>query len=150
MMSAKKINLTTRSQKYDKPVEKKDESTSSMKVPSANSSPPPPSNGPLTFEKPNLDLILRPPKSTLRKSIFNPNAGASQFYNVVEDLAQAVCAMSTVEVLQSFPMQCKNMLMELEALDPDNTNMIHLNVENYKSRLPHTTRVFGRKVHQTV
>ena len=46
--------------------------------------------------------------------------------------------------------------MALGALDLDNTNLIHFNVENYKSRLPHqlvlqiTTRVVGRKVHRTI
>ena len=65
MMSTETIKLTTCNQKYDKLVEKKDEGTSSEKVPSTNSSPPPLSNGLLTIEKPNLDLILTPPKSTL-------------------------------------------------------------------------------------
>ena len=40
-------------------------------------------------------------------------------------------------MLQSFPTQRKNLLTALGALDPDNTNLIHFNVENYKSRLPH-------------
>ena len=31
----------------------------------------------------------------------------------------------------------KNLLIVLGALDPDNTNLIHFNVENYNSRLPH-------------
>ena len=44
-------------------------------------------------------MILRPLKSILRKAVFNPNAQAAQFYNVVEYLAQAPCAMSTLEVL---------------------------------------------------
>ena len=63
--------------------------------------------------------------------------------------------MSTLEVLQSCPMQRKNLLMALGVLHPDNTNLIHFNVENYKSKLPHqlafqiATRVVGRKVHQT-
>ena len=48
-------------------------------------------------------MILRPPKSTLRKAVFNRNARDAQFYNVVEDLAQEPCAISTLEVLQSFP-----------------------------------------------
>ena len=47
MMSIETVKLTTRSQTYDKPVKKKDEGTSSKKVPSTNSSPPPSSNGPL-------------------------------------------------------------------------------------------------------
>ena len=58
--------------------------------------------------------------------------------------------MSTLEVLQSFLIQRKNMLMALGTLDPDNTNLIHFNVENYKSRLPHKldfqviTKVVGK------
>ena len=103
MMSYETINLSTRSQSYDKVVQKKDENTSSDKFPST-SSPPSLSNGPLVIEKPNLDLILRPPKATLRNSVFNPNAQDAQFYNVVEDLAQAPCVMSTLQVLQS--VQC--------------------------------------------
>ena len=51
------INLNTRSQSYDKLVEKKDENPSSNKAPST-SSPPSLSNGPLVIKKPNIDLIL--------------------------------------------------------------------------------------------
>ena len=64
--------------------------------------------------------------------------------------------MSTLEVLQSCPTQHKNLLTVLGALDPDNTNLIHFNVENYKSRLPHQlafqiiTKVVGKKVFRTV
>ena len=96
VMSMETVSLTTHSQTYDKPAEKKDESASSEKVPSTGSSPPPPSNGPLTIEKPNLELILRPPKSTLQKSVFNPNSQATQLYNVVKDLAKEPCAMSSL------------------------------------------------------
>ena len=59
--------------------------------------------------------------------------------------------MSTLEVLQSCPIQHKNLLMALGALDPDNTNLIHFNIENYKSRIPHKLdfqiimKVFGKK-----
>ena len=85
-MSSKTINLTTQSQSYDKSEEKKIEKPSPDKSPSTGS-PASSSNGPLTIEKPNLNLILCLPKSTLRKAIFNPNDRAAQFYNVVEDLA---------------------------------------------------------------
>ena len=101
-------------------------------------------------------MILHPPKSTLRKVVFNPNSQATQFYNVVEDLAQAPCAMSALEVLQVCPTQPKNLLTMLGALDPDNTNFIHFNVENYKYILPHKlsfqiiTKFFGNKVFRTV
>ena len=73
MMSSDTINLNTRSQLFDKPIEKKDKNPPFEKAPST-SSPPSSSNGPLVIEKPNIDLILRPPKATLRKAIFNPNA----------------------------------------------------------------------------
>ena len=154
-MSSNTINLNTCSHSYYNPVEKKDKNPSSKKVPST-SSPLSSYNGPLMIEKPNLDLILRPPMATLRKAIFNPNARATQFYNVVEDLAHTPCAMSTLEVLQSCPMQHKNLLTTLGELDPDNTNLIHFNVENYKSILPHqlafqiASRVVGIKLHWTV
>ena len=136
MMSSDTISLQTQSQIYDKLADKKEDNSSLGKAPST-SSPEFSSTGPLTIEKPNLDMVLRPPKSTLRKVLFNPNARAAQFYNVVEDLAQEPCAMSTLEVLQSCPTQHKNLLIALGALDPNNTNLIHFNVENYKSRLPH-------------
>ena len=102
MMSSDTIHLQTRSQNYDKPADKKEDQSSSGKAP-FTSSPESSSTVPLSIEKPTLDVILRPPKSTLRKAIFNPNARAAQFYNVVEDHAQAPCAMSTLEVLQSCP-----------------------------------------------
>ena len=59
--------------------------------------------------------------------------------------------MSTLEVLQSCPTQRKNLLIVLGYLDLDNTNLIHFNIENYKSRLPHKiyfqiiTKVVGNK-----
>ena len=64
--------------------------------------------------------------------------------------------MPTLKVLQSGPTQRKNLLTTLGALDPDNTNLIHFNIENYKSRFPHqlafqiASKVVGRKVHWTV
>ena len=64
--------------------------------------------------------------------------------------------MSTLEVLQSCPTQHKNLLTVLGALDPDNTNLIHFNVKNYKSRLPQKLafqiimKVFRKKVFRTV
>ena len=102
MMSSNTINLQTRSQNYDKPTENKEDHSSSGKAPFA-SSPESLYNVPLSIKNPTLDMILHPPKSTLQKVVFNPNARAAQFYNVVENIAQAPCAMSTVEVLQSCP-----------------------------------------------
>ena len=50
---------------------------------------------------PITKVALRPPKSTLKRETHNPNAHAAQNYSIVEDLAQAPCAMSTPKVLQS-------------------------------------------------
>ena len=64
--------------------------------------------------------------------------------------------MSTLEVLQSCPTQHKNLLTTLGALYQDNTNLIHFNVENYKSRIPHKlafqiiTKVVRKKVFRIV
>ena len=64
--------------------------------------------------------------------------------------------MSTLEVLQSCHTQCKNQLTALGDLDPDNINLIHFNVENYKSILPHKialqiiTILVRKKVFRTV
>ena len=74
MMSVETVALTTRSQTYDKTLEKKGEGTSFEKTPPTNPSPPRPSNGRLTIEKPSFDTMLHPPKSTIRKNVFNPSA----------------------------------------------------------------------------
>ena len=64
--------------------------------------------------------------------------------------------MSTLEVLQSCPTQRKNLLTAVRALDLDNSNLIHFNVKNYKSRLPHKLafqiimKLVGKKVFRTV
>ena len=72
MISSETINIETQSQSCDKPMENKIEKPSPDKAPSTGS-PTSSSNGPLTIEKPNLDMILHPPKSNIRKAIFNPN-----------------------------------------------------------------------------
>ena len=64
--------------------------------------------------------------------------------------------MSTLEVLQIFPTQRKNLLTALGALELDNSNLIHFNVENYNSILSHKPafqiimKVVGKKVFRTV
>ena len=95
MMFSKTIALTTRSQAYDETPKKKDEGASPEKTPPVNPSHPPPSNGPLTIEKPIFDMILSPPKSTICRNVLNPSARAAQFYNAVEYLAQSPIKLST-------------------------------------------------------
>ena len=86
MMSSDTISLQTQSHNYDKPAYKKEDHSSSRKAPSTSSLESL-FIVPLSIENPTLDMILYPPKSTLRKVVFNPNARAGQFYNVVEDLS---------------------------------------------------------------
>jgi hypothetical protein len=128
------IDLTTRTMTYDTPPGKPDKE----KVTTSTTPDPPPTtvtppSGPLQIEKPNFDSILRPPKSTIRKSTFNPNSCAAQNYNIVEDLAQAPCAMSALEVLQHFPSQRRTLLEAIRAIDPESSNNITFNLDNFKS-----------------
>ena len=83
MMSSETVNLNTRSHSYDCPLEKKPDDVPSKKP---LASTPPPNNG-IHTERPIPEAIFHPPKGTLCKSIINPNARATQYYNIVEDLA---------------------------------------------------------------
>ena len=81
------------------------------------------------------DSILRPPKDSIKRETHNPNARASQNYSVVEDLAQAPCAMSVLEVLQSCLAQRSTLLSALGFQDPSNSNAISFSTQG-KPRLP--------------
>jgi hypothetical protein len=95
MMRSETVNLNTRSRSYDS-VPTKESNRSNVGKYSISTSYIPAPQGSLTIEKPSFDSLLRPPKSTIRKVVFNPNAWAAQNYNIVEDLAKAPCAMSTL------------------------------------------------------
>ena len=73
MMSSDTIHLQTQIQNYDKPTDKQEDQSSSGKAPSTSSLESS-STVPLSIENPTLDMILCPPKSTLRKAVFNPNS----------------------------------------------------------------------------
>jgi len=94
------IDLTTRTTTYDTPPGKTDKENVTTSI---TLDPPPtivnPPSWALQIEKPNFESILRPPKRTILKSTYNPNSCATQNYNIVEDLAQAPCNMSALEVL---------------------------------------------------
>jgi hypothetical protein len=157
------INLTTRSKTCDtpgNPDKGKDTngtgnlpypSSSSVSLPSVN-----PPSGPLHIEKPMFESILHPPKSSIRKATFNPSSRATQNYNIVEDLAQASCAMSALEVLQNFPSQRRTLLAALGIVDPESSNHILFNLDNYASRLSHQLAfqvdvvVHNQQIHRTI
>jgi hypothetical protein len=157
------INLTTLSKAYDTPGNPDkgkdingtstllDPSSSSVSLPSVN-----PPSGPLQIEKPTFNSILHPPKRTICKATFNPSSRATQNYNIVEDLAQAPCDMSVLEVLQLYPSQHKTLLATLGVVDPDSSNHIMFNLDNYASQLSHQLAfqvdvvVHNQQIHQTI
>ena len=97
----------------------------------------PETQGPLHIERPVIDLVSCPPKGVMKRTVHNPNPRVAQNYNIVEDLAQAPCAMSTLEVLQSCPPQQKALLDSLGAVDPADTNIIHFELAYSTPRLHH-------------
>jgi hypothetical protein len=98
------IDLTTRTTTYDtldKP-DKEKVTNGTLLDPSPTSISPPsvsPPYGSLQIYKPTFNSILCPPKSTIRKSTFNLSSHATQNYNIVEDLTQEPCVMSTLQVI---------------------------------------------------
>ena len=133
MMSSEMVNLNTRSHSYDPPPKRKPDDVPSEKP---SSSTPPPNNG-IHIEKPIPEAIFCPPKGTLHKSIINPNAHATQHYNIVEDLSQEPYTMSDLEILQTYPTQRKNLLISLGAMDPKNSNIITFKLDDFKTQLSH-------------
>jgi hypothetical protein len=81
--------------------------------------------------------MTRIPKGAFKKASHNPNARAAQNYSIVEDLAQTPCAMSALEVLQSFPSQRKSLLSTLGATETSNPGTIVFDPTDLKPRLPH-------------
>jgi hypothetical protein len=158
-----RINLTTLSKTYDTPGNpdkgKVTNGTSTLPDPSPSSVSPPsinPPSGPLQMEKTMLESILRHPKSTIHKSTFNPSSRAAQNYNIVEYLAQAPCSMSALEVLQHCPSQRRMLLAVIGTVDPESSNHIMFNLDNYTSRLSHQLAfqvdvvVHNQQIHRTI
>ena len=57
-------------------------------------------------------------------------------YSIVEDLAQAPSAMSTLEVLQTCPTQRKALLKAIGGIDLTDMNLIIFDLEDHIPRLP--------------
>ena len=72
---------------------------------------------------------------TFLRTTHNFNTWAPQHYSIVEDLAQAPCAMSVLQVLQSFPTQRKDLLSSIGGIDPSDTSLISFNSDNCESHL---------------
>ena len=144
MLSA--INLQTHAKTYDSPTKK------SIEKEPPSSQP----DGSLRTEKPTLDIMIRPPKAILRKKTHNPNTWETQYYSIVEDLTQAPCEISALEVLQTCHTQCKALLSTIDGLDPRESNLIAFDIEHYTPRLSHQlafqiqVTVTEKLIHRTV
>jgi hypothetical protein len=115
---------------------------------------------PLQIEKTLGETMTHIPKGAFKRASHNPNARATQNYSVVEDLSQTPCAMSALEVLQSFPAQRKALLTALGSTETCNPGTIMLDTTDLKPRLPyhvafqivvaHPTKAFTRNIFRTV
>jgi hypothetical protein len=152
------INLTTHSKTYNTPGNpdngKVTDSTDTLPDPLPSSISPP--SRPLHIDKPTFDSILHPPKITICKSTFNPSSRVVQNYNIVEDLAQAPCVMSTLEFLQHYPSQRRTLLATIGIFYPNSSNHIMFNLDNYASRLSHQLAfqvdvvVHNQQIHRSI
>ena len=155
MMGNETVALTTRVKNYDN-LEQQASGSGSSSSTQPPPTPPPASNRPLQIERVISDNVLWPPNATISKAIFNPTAWATQNYNIVEDLAQAPYAMSTLEVLQHYLSQRKTLLSALGVVDPAASNCIMFNLDYFKTRLSHNlafqihTTVKEKSIHRTI
>ena len=96
------------------------------------------SNGFLTLDKLGFDAPSFPSKRELWHTTHNLNAWATQHYNIVEDLAQAPCAMLALEVMQRFLAQWKALLNAIGDIDFGDTSLFFFDTENSEPCLPLT------------
>ena len=68
----------------------------------------------------------------------NATARVAISYNIVDDLDQTPTTMSALEVLKTFPMQRKSLLVTLGVVDPSNSNLITFDTKNGESWMPST------------
>ena len=67
----------------------------------------------------------------------NPNTQAIHNYIIVEDLVHAPCAMLVLEVLQSYPMQRKDLFSSIRRVDPLELSLITFEKNQVTYRLSH-------------
>jgi hypothetical protein len=127
------IDLTTRTITYETLTKPDKEKVTNSTPPDPSPATISPPSGSLHIEKPIFDFILRPPKRTICKSTFNPSSRAAKKYDIVEYLAQERCAMSSFEDLQQFPRKNIILLATIESIDPDSSNNITFNLDNFNS-----------------
>ena len=93
-------------------------------------------NGSLTIEKPTIDIVPHHPKGDLCGTMHNPNARAAHSENVVEEIYQAPCAMSSMEALQYCLAQRNELLSSTRVVDPSDVILITLDLDQSTCRIP--------------
>jgi len=89
LMCQEEVNVITWAKCYDPP----ELSSASKESNTLDASP-----RHLMLDKP-IEPIYRSPRVVFQNSTHNPNAWATQHYGIVEDIAEAPCAISVLEVL---------------------------------------------------
>jgi hypothetical protein len=119
------VFIWTRVHDYSKP--RNSEKGKEVKLPSL----------PLQIEKTLGETMTRITKGAFKKYSHYPNVRATHNYSMVEDFPQTPYAMSTLEVLQSFPSQRKALLTALGSTKTCNPGTIMLDITELKSHLPY-------------
>jgi len=76
-------------------------------------------------------------KGVYKIALHNPNTQATPNYSIVEDLSQTLCVMSSLEVLQSFPMQHTALLSAIRAENASTQLTMKFDVTYLKPLLPY-------------
>jgi hypothetical protein len=67
----------------------------------------------------------------------NPNTWSIHNYSIVEDLAQELCAMLVLEILQSCSVQQKSLLSSIGGVDPLESSFMTFDSSQGTHRIPH-------------
>ena len=122
-MMGSNVHVATRSHDYGEAKTSKDKTA--------------PRNTDPDIERPPIETIPQIPKGSAKRATINPNAKATHNYSIVEDLAQSLCAMSALGVLQSCPAQGSALLSAIGVVDLNNSLALTFDMHNVKKRLPH-------------
>jgi hypothetical protein len=76
-------------------------------------------------------------KGVYKIALHNPNNRVAPNYSIVEDLSQTLCVMSSLEVLQSFPMQHVALLYVIREMDSSIHLTMNFDATDVKPNLPY-------------
>ena len=72
----------------------------------------------------------------------NPHEKSAHKYNAVDDLAQSLVALPTIEVLQTYPSQQKELLTTLGAIDQSDSQLMTFDLHQSTPQLLLAPRKF--------